>query len=67
MIIGTNHFTSHYAAVNYYRGYGYGAQTNQAVSNKIREGEIVIGKPPLKEGETLSIIDNCRYQIHEPE
>lgn len=50
MIIGTNHFDSKWSAYAYYAEYGY---SRQYVDQKISSGEIRIGKPILKDGETL--------------
>lgn len=37
-----------------------------AVDRKLAEGSIHIGKPPLKDGETLNVIDDgTRYEITE--
>jgi len=60
-ITGTNYFPSISDARIYYSAYGY-EDTISAVFNKIQLGEIHIGKPPLKEGDTLFIKDN-RYHI----
>lgn len=66
LIIGTPYFTSRSAAALYYRPYHY-SDTIKAVDRKIAEGEIHIGKPDLKAGETLSVIDNgMRYAILTP-
>lgn len=64
---GTSHFVSHSAAVRYYRDYeGSTAEARKAVDRKLREGEIHIGKPVLKPGQRLSMIDSgTRYAIHE--
>jgi len=65
MITGTHHFVSRDAAVRYYKPYHYD-DTTAAVARKITEGEIAIGEPLLKPGQTLSIIDNgTRYAIEE--
>ena len=58
---GTAHFVDWQAAVRYYAPYGY---DRAAVRRKIEEGEIHLGRPPLKEGERLTIIDEgTRYAI----
>lgn len=63
MKYGTCYFISLDAARLYYKPYGY---DNKAVNQKINTGEIHIGKPTLKPGETLSIIPGeGRYQIEE--
>ncbi len=61
MTIGTSYFVSLSAAVRYYKPYG----TDKAnVEQKIAEGEIHIGKPPVKPGEKLfKIDDGTRYAI----
>ena len=55
---------------DYYRDYEQDAHISAAdalerhVRNKIEEGEISIGQPDIKAGETLSIIDDgTRYAI----
>lgn len=59
--VGTSHFRSRDAAVAYYSAYGF---DGHEVDKKIAEGEIAIGPPALKPGETLSTIDlNRRYAI----
>ncbi len=64
MMTGTSYFKSVTAALRYYRAYGF---DEEAVDQKIAEGEIHIGKPALKPGETLQLIDEgTRYQITEP-
>ncbi len=60
--IGTSHFKDLYSAYRYYAPYGY---NDKDVDRKISEGEIHIGAPTLKPGETLSMIDNgTRYAIN---
>jgi len=52
-------------AVNYYRGY-YCARKDFIqlhVRHKIELGEIHIGPPPVKEGETLSVNEEGRYVL----
>jgi hypothetical protein len=64
-IIGTSHFTSQRAAERYYAEYGY-ADVKAAVQHKLAEGEIHVGPPVLKAGQTLSLIDDgARYAITE--
>lgn len=76
MKTGTSHFPSYGAALRYYRPYCAPFQTQygrtertqvvrDVVSHKLNAGEISIGKPALKPGETLSIEDN-RYFINTP-
>lgn len=70
MKTGTCHFPSYGAALRYYRPYCETNGTTQArtadtramVDQKLNSGEIHIGKPPVKPGETLTIEDN-RYHI----
>jgi hypothetical protein len=52
MTIGTSHFTSREAATSYYRNYGF---RSEDVEEKIKQGEIKIGPPQAKEGETIFI------------
>jgi hypothetical protein len=61
---GTSHFESLAAAEKYYRCYGV---TKDNVGRKITEGEIHIGKPELKSGQTLRLDEDRRYWIEEPE
>jgi hypothetical protein len=61
---GTSHFESLAAAEKYYRCYGV---TKDNVGRKIAEGEIHIGKPELKSGQTLRLDEDRRYWIEEPE
>jgi hypothetical protein len=63
MITGTSHFVSIEAAERYYQPYGYD-NVRETVQQKIREGEISIGKPSIKPGEGLTLIDGgMRYGI----
>lgn len=77
MKTGTCYFPSYGAALRYYRPYVQfedlsnispgTAQTvglRRLIDRKLNEGEIHIGKPDLKPGQTLSIEDN-RYHITE--
>lgn len=75
MKTGTCYFPSYGAALRYYRPYcvpfdtQHGrTQRTQVVRNvvdqKLNEGEIHIGKPPLKPGDVLTIEDN-RYHVTE--
>ena len=58
---GTCYFVSKRAAVRYYRDY---IIDTRGVDQKIAADEIRIGKPTIKAGETLHIIDNgTRYAI----
>lgn len=76
MKTGTCYFPSYGAALRYYRPYeapfspdssreSRTAQVRAAVDRKLNEGEIHIGKPTLKPGETLTIEDN-RYHLTRP-
>ncbi len=63
MTYGTSHFTTRSAAIRYYKDYGDNAQD---VDRKIAEGLIHIGKPVLKAGQRLTLIDGGkRYAISE--
>lgn len=72
MKTGTCYFPTYGAAMRYYRPYlgdtyTRGAQfkeLRQLVDSKLNSREIHIGKPPLREGQALSIEDN-RYHITE--
>lgn len=62
---GTSYFVSEKAAIRYYRPYGY-RNAAETVRRKLAEGEIHIGKPQLKAGERLVIVDNgTRYAIEQ--
>lgn len=63
--IGTNHFPTYNDACIYYRQYNHNSSwaiTESSVDSKIETDEIVIGKPPIKDGQELLVIDN-RYHI----
>lgn len=61
MRYGTSYFVSKAAAVRYYRDYGDDARS---VDRKLAEGLIHIGKPPIRPGDRLSVIDSgTRYEI----
>ena len=63
LTVGTSYFVNQKAAQRYYRDYGLDVFD---VVRKITEGEIHVGKPTLKPGETLSVIDDgTRYAITE--
>lgn len=67
MTYGTSYFVSHAAAVRYYRA-TEGKDAAGAVERKLAEGQIHLGKPDLKPGEVLTVIDNgTRYAIKEAE
>lgn len=60
---GTSYFTSRSAAIRYY---SYEEDPTAAVARKIREGQIRIGKPPIKSGQRLTTVDGgARYAITE--
>ena len=64
MRYGTSYFVSRAAAGRYYSAYEDDAA--RAVARKLADGEIHIGKPPLKPGQRLSVIPGeGRYQIEE--
>lgn len=69
MTYGTSYFVSRNTAIRYYSDYEPGsswATVAGVVDRKLDEGAIHIGKPELKEGQTLSVIDNgTRYAITE--
>ena len=63
MITGTAYFKDLKSAISYYANYGYGVNE---VEQKIKIKEIYIGKPSLKRGEKLLLIDDgLRYAIAE--
>lgn len=57
MTYGTSYFRSMVHAAMYYRSQ-YGAAAHHYVAEKVRNGEIHIGKPPMKDGETCFLIDD---------
>ena len=65
--IGTSNFVNFTKACDYYRDYepeATPAELERIVRRKIDEGQIDLGQPEIKQGETLSIIDDgCRYAI----
>ena len=66
-INGTSNFVSLPKACDYYRDQHDDltpAALERLVKQKIEDGEIAIGQPTLKDGETLRVIDNgTRYAI----
>ena len=61
MTYGTSYFASLSAAVRYYKAYG---EDRADVERKVAEGSIHIGRPPLKAGDKLTLIDGgTRYAI----
>jgi hypothetical protein len=59
--IGTAHFISRAAANRYYRDYGYSPRD---VERKLAEGEIHIGRPVPKAGQSVGVIpDEGRYYL----
>ena len=63
MITGTSHFKSRESAISYYAEYGNDVSD---VDRKIADGEIHIGKPQTKPGQSLGLIDEGRrYAIHD--
>jgi hypothetical protein len=64
---GTAYFPTLAHAASYYRPYGYN-DLRGTVLRKVNAGEIHIGKPKLKPGQRLILIDNgTRYAIEESE
>jgi hypothetical protein len=65
MITGTSYFVSIEAAERYYAPYGYD-DVHATVQRKLAEGEIHIGEPPLKPGQSTFLVDeHTRYAIRE--
>lgn len=59
--VGTSYFVSAAAAKRYF---AYEGATREDIDRKVAEGLIHIGKPTLKPGQLLSVIDNgTRYAI----
>jgi len=68
MRIGTSYFISAAHAARYYFDALPWMGPHDArceVERKLRAGEIHIGKPELKPGERLCLIDNARYAIED--
>lgn len=64
MIYGTCYFVSREAAEQYYADYE--RDPARAVETKLSEGSIQIGKPALRAGQTLVVIDDgTRYAVEE--
>lgn len=64
MIVGTAHFRTFGAACRYYAPYGF---TEGDVHERVQNQTVYIGKPELKDGETLTLIDHgCRWAIIVP-
>jgi hypothetical protein len=64
MTYGTSYFRSMMHAVWYYKSQ-YGEAALVLVPEKVQNGEIYIGMPPLKNGETCFLIDNgCRWAVN---
>jgi hypothetical protein len=65
MRYGTSYFATRYDAESYYRRIGYGPGDVKA---KLDAGEIHVGHPPLKPGETCHLIaGENRYEIEKGE
>lgn len=59
---GTSHFVSINAAIRYYEPYSDNPRSSVAL--KLAGGEIFIGRPLLRHGQTLAVI-NGRYHVTE--
>jgi len=65
MNIGTNHFVDRLSLIRYYSKQGF---CLGEINEKLERGEIKIGKPKIKDKETLEIIpDEGRYFIKSEE
>lgn len=63
MRVGTSYFVSKAHAIRYY---AYENATDATIERKLAEGLIHIGKPELKPGHRLTVIDDgTRYAIEE--
>lgn len=60
MRYGTANFKNRTAAYNYFTDYGFNCAD---VRRKIDAGEIRVGTPPVKVGDTLTIDGDGRYWI----
>lgn len=64
MTYGTSYFRSKVHAIFYYQSQ-HGAYAGLAVEEKLQRGDIHLGMPPLKDGETCFLIDNgCRWAVN---
>jgi hypothetical protein len=65
--VGTSYFVDRVKAVKYYRNQCHDNRMALAVvANRLRAGDIHIGKPDIKPGQELIIIDDgTRYAIVE--
>ncbi len=68
---GTSYFPTWQDAATYYKPYvkaeqphGWFTATTALVKRKVAEGEIHIGKPPVKPGQRLYVADN-RWHVEE--
>ncbi len=62
---GTSYFVSRSAAERYYKSQGYD-DAKETVRDKIRSGDIHIGRPPVKAGQRVITVDGGkRYAIEE--
>jgi hypothetical protein len=63
---GTSYFRSVVHAEFYYRSQ-FGEATRDVVADKLKNGEIHLGYPPLQAGDTCFLIDNgTRWAIRKP-
>lgn len=61
MKIKTNHFRDFKTAVRYYKAYGF---NREAVSLKLKRGEIKLGEPTVRTGDTVTLDpEEGRYHI----
>jgi len=64
ILIGTSYFVSKAAALQYFLPYEGRDYVIDVVNRKLKAGEIHIGVPPLRPGDSLRLIDDrCRYAI----
>ena len=64
MRVGTSHFVNFEAACKYYRAYYEQEHVEDYVRSKIENGDIHLGRPEIKLGEHLYVIDDyTRYAI----
>ena len=63
MLTGTSHFVSFKTAMKHYKAYHF-PDTKETVQQMIDSGEISVGKPSVKVGEKVVMIDSgTRYGI----
>ena len=58
--MGTSHFVSKTAAINYYKSYG---NDTEEVNRKLRDGELQIGRPKSLPGRATRVDEDGRWHV----